>query len=381
MEKRNRMNQYCTCRLDRGFSIIEFMIAMTLGLLVMAAVSSLLFNTSSANREVEKANAQIENGRIAVSILRDEIKLAGFYGDYGDVLGTAPALPALCNTIALVDLQASLIVPLQTVSGAAANALAGCGPAPTVKAGTDIIVVRRADTIPICGPGTLPASHIAPTVGDYYIQSRPKPSEFEIQVGGGGFAFGTTKADGTPTQFCRAVKPSASADRLCPTVTITANTAGTCAGFTAGAINKLHISVFFISPCNVCAGSRADTLPTLKRLVLSAGGFTLEPLVEGIENLAIQLGVDTSPTSDVVGYGSPDKFVDTPADMTELANVVAARIYVLSRSIDTSLGHTDTKSFVLGTRNIAAANDGYKRHVFNTLVRIENLALCREIPS
>ncbi len=378
MQTGYRMKIQLVGRQERGFSIIEFMIAMTLGLIVMASLSTLLFNTSAANREVERANAQIENGRIAVSILRDEIKLAGFYGDYGDVLGTAAALPALCNSVVLADLQASLIMPIQTVSGAASNALAGCGPGPQVLAGTDIIVVRRTDTIPVCGAGS---PHPSPTVGGFYLQTRPKPSEYEVQAGAGGFTFGTTKADGTPTQMCRAVKPVAALDRLCPTATITKNASGTCAGFTAGAINQLHISVFFVSPCNVCSGSKVDTLPTLKRLSLGVGGFVLEPLVEGIENLAIQMGVDTSPSSDVVGYGSPDKFVDTPADMGEWANVVAARVYVLSRSVDVSPGQVDTKSYVLGTRNVAAKNDGYKRHVFNTLIRIENLAMRREIPS
>ncbi len=378
MQTGQRMNQIYAGRDERGFSIIEFMIAMTLGLIVMASLSTLLFNTSAANREVERANAQIENGRIAVSILRDEIKLAGFYGDYGDVLGTPAAAPPLCNTVVPADLQTAMSMPIQTVSGASSTALAGCGSGPLVLTGTDIIVVRRTDTIPVCGAGS---PHPSPTVGAFYVQTRPKPSEYEVQTGAGGFTFGVTKADGTPTQMCRAVKPAASADRLCPTATIAKNTAGTCAGFTAGAINQLHISVFFISPCNVCSGSKADTLPTLKRLSLGVGGFVLEPLVEGIENLAIQMGVDTSPSSDVVGYGSPDKFVDIPADMGEWANVVAARIFVLSRSVDVSPGQVDAKSYVLGTRNIAAKNDGYKRHVFNTLIRIENLAMRREIPS
>jgi len=193
--------------------------------------------------------------------------------------------------------------------------------------------------------------------------------------------FGQTKADGTPTSFCRAVKPTGVADRVCPTGTITANGQGTCAGFTAGVIRKLHVSIYFISPCNICSGSRADTYPTLKRLVLGVGGYSEEALVEGIENMAIQLGVDTSDDADVVGYGSPDKFVDTPGSMGEWANVVAARIHILSRSIDTTPGQADTKSYVLGSRTIAAKNDAYKRHAFTTLIRIENLSSRREIPS
>ena len=364
----------------RGFTIIEFMVGIAISLLIMASLGTLLVNTSASNREVEKANAQIENGRFGVALLRDEIKLAGFYGDFGDVQKAAAALPALCNT-AKADVQSALLLPIQTVSSAATGALAGCGPGPNVLAGTDIIVVRRADTHAVCGVDTDPFTPAKPTVGEYYLQSRAKPSDYAVQIGAAGFVFGVTAADGTPTSFCRAVKAAGVADRVCPTGTITANTSGTCAGFTAGTISKLHVSIYFISPCNVCSGAKLDTLPTLKRLVLEVGGYTLEPLVEGIENLAIQLGVDTSADGDVVGYGSPDKFVETPADMSEWANVVAARIYVLSRSVDTTPGHSDSKSYLLGTRVIAAKNDGYKRHVFNTLVRIENLAIRREIPS
>ena len=364
----------------RGFTIIELMIGIVISLLIMTFLGSLLLNTSAANREVEKANAQIENGRVATSLLRDDIKLAGFYGDFGDVLKPAVALPALCATAA-ADVQSALLMPIQTVSGAAGSELAACGPGPKVLPGTDIIVVRRADTNAVCGVDTDPRTPEKPTVGDYYLQSKPKPSEYEVQIGASGYVFGQTKTDGTATSFCRAVKPAGVADRICPTGTITANGSGTCAGFTAGAIRKLHVSVYFISPCNICSGSRADTFPTLKRLVLGVGGYSQEALVEGIENMAIQLGVDTSDDADVVGYGSPDKFVDTPGSMGEWANVVAARIHILSRSVDTTPGHADSKSYVLGTRTVAAKNDGYKRHAFTTLIRIENLSSRREIPS
>jgi type IV pilus assembly protein PilW len=60
--------------------------------------------------------------------------------------------------------------------------------------------------------------------------------------------------------------------------------------------------------------------------------------------------------------------------------VAAVKLYVLARNRDTSPGHTDTKAYTLGSVAVAAANDGYKRHVFQTTVRLANISGRRETP-
>ena len=61
-----------------GFSLIELMISMVLGLVVMAAVLALFLNLTRSNTELSKMNQQIENGRFAIQILQSDLEHAGF---------------------------------------------------------------------------------------------------------------------------------------------------------------------------------------------------------------------------------------------------------------------------------------------------------------
>jgi hypothetical protein len=162
-----------------------------------------------------------------------------------------------------------------------------------------------------------------------------------------------------------------------------------------------------------------DVIPTLVRSQFDASGGTLaqlapEPLIEGVEAFRVELGIDdvsdsgdpvdyttavnwadatkTSPTNR--GDGAPDNFIRcttaTPCTATQLANVVAVKLYVLARTRDRTPGYVDSKSYCLGEpaadgscpagSTIAAANDDYKRHVFTTSVRLNNVSGRRETP-
>ena len=73
----------------RGFSIIELMTAITIGLLILAGLASVFVNSSNANREMKNNSEQIENGRFAIEFLSQDIRHAGFYGE----LTALPAAP------------------------------------------------------------------------------------------------------------------------------------------------------------------------------------------------------------------------------------------------------------------------------------------------
>ena len=61
-----------------GFSLIELMIAITLGLVILAALTSFFVQTSGNRTEMERNTRQIENGRYAIDAMREDIGLAGF---------------------------------------------------------------------------------------------------------------------------------------------------------------------------------------------------------------------------------------------------------------------------------------------------------------
>ena len=163
----------------------------------------------------------------------------------------------------------------------------------------------------------------------------------------------------------------------------------------AASIRKYRTHIYFVAPCStpngggvLCTGSADDLgspLPTLKRLELGAGGaFTIVPIVEGIEAIRVEYGVDSSPTiadpgTGLIGDGLPDAFVNAPS-VAEMGNAVAARIYVLARNTSPSGGYVDDKTYTMGTLTTTATNDKYKRHVYGAETRIANQSGRREIP-
>ena len=91
------------------------------------------------------------------------------------------------------------------------------------------------------------------------------------------------------------------------------------------------------------------------------------PLVEGIQDMQLE-------------YGSGNGvFSSSPATVADWRKVVSVKIYLLARNLDPTFEYTDKKSYNLGvsgtTANVvAAANDHYKRHVFQSQVILRNPA-------
>ena len=80
-----------TLRKQQGMSLIELMISITIGMVVMTAVALVFVNTSRARAEVERTSRQIENGRYAIELLSDDLRLAGFYGELNTSTLTTPS--------------------------------------------------------------------------------------------------------------------------------------------------------------------------------------------------------------------------------------------------------------------------------------------------
>jgi type IV pilus assembly protein PilW len=107
---------------------------------------------------------------------------------------------------------------------------------------------------------------------------------------------------------------------------------------------------------------------------LGAGAFSISPMVAGIEQLQLEYGLDTD------GDGTPDTYTGAPANAAAWQQVTAVKIHVLARNVQTSGGFTDNRSYVLGLNSagndnvFGPYNDGYKRHAYSTVVRLDNVA-------
>ena len=127
--------------------------------------------------------------------------------------------------------------------------------------------------------------------------------------------------------------------------------------------------LIYIRNYSLAAG---DGIPALCRKTLTTSAATLaldssECLVEGIENLQIEFGLDNSVPIDFV----PDYYEKAPT-AAELERAVTARIYLLARSLAPMPGYSNDKSYNLGAITIAALDDGYYRRVLQTTVMLRN---------
>src|SRR6185369_8256334 len=97
-----------------GFSLIELLIAVAIGLLLLTVLTYVFVHSSTGQRQVQVAAQQIENGRYSVEMLIQDVHLAGFYGQYSQYADSTTA-PDPCLTAA-ASLQAGLRSPVQSVT-------------------------------------------------------------------------------------------------------------------------------------------------------------------------------------------------------------------------------------------------------------------------
>ncbi len=167
------------------------------------------------------------------------------------------------------------------------------------------------------------------------------------------------------------------------------------------------------------ATTPGDGIPTLVRSTFDLAGGALaqqaaEPLIEGIEGFRVMYGIDSVAKGGVtVNYTQPVTWVNpyhkvTPTnrgdgvpegdyvnasgvvcngatngtlpDRCTASNVVAAQIFVLARSLESTPGYTDTKTYQLGDLEMTPLDKRFKRHVFATTVRLVNPAGRRDTP-
>lgn len=373
-------------KLHQGLSLVELMVAITIGMLLTGALISLLVSMSRTSREQFKAAQQIENGRFAIDLLANDIRLAGYYGDFGylpSISGFA-AQPDPCTMIPEGTVTASTTASALAfyIQAYPASSLTTAATVPTqcqtwidsasIKAGSDIIVVKRLDTIPLLDtpePATLPKS----VYGQIYAQT--SDTVLDIQ-------YGANNADVTTTVNAKNVATAATMIRKDFSQALSGGVRPTVAAY----IRKLHVDLYYVSPCSKGSGSNGrctsadDTIPTLKRLELSTSGgaptMTVVPLVEGIEFLKASYGLDNVSPAD----GSVDAYVAAPSTMADWQNIITVEIKLLARNTESTPGFTDAKSYDLGSGTFTpnATEAKFKRHLFTQKIYLPNVGGRRE---
>ncbi|MDP1557438.1 MAG: PilW family protein [Nitrosomonas sp.] len=331
-----------------GFSLIELMISITLGLLILVAVLALYLNLSRSNAELSKMNRQIENGRFTIQFLQQEIWHAGFWDTYVPPFpSVTPPTTTPNPCVGFSTWDAAYIANLYAipVQGYVAGTGLSAECAAIVKnlqPDSDVLVVRHAAT---CVAGAANCESYDPS--KLYLQTQACINHPKHVASAANLPMLGTPGTVVYKKDCTTV-----ADK-----------------------RKLISSIFYIRNYSVNAG---DGIPTLMRANMGGGDVIMQaarPVIEGIQSLKLEYGQDTDED------GSADVFSDCAAcTATDWANVVAVRIHVLTRNLDATTGYVDKKTYVLGTTTLGPFNDGFMRHVYSSYVRLINPSGRRDKP-
>jgi len=336
-------------RLQRGFSLVELMVALTLSLLLLAGALSILQSSRMSYAENERLSRLQEAGRTVMELVLRDVRGSGFTGcaraiqadDFAnDIAGGAASMlwnfaqPAngyeVGGAAPVLDADLADVTPL-TNSDILVLRTARQGQ-PTFRttaeilgASTDPIQVARGDSATI-EAGT------AMVIADCRGASAFIATDFDGTAGAAEISFAGQGAGGSLTR-----------------------------GFDIGAsVTPVQTVVYFVGT------STSGNGPALWQKV---GADAPVELVEGVENLQFLYGLDSN--ADRI----PNSYVAASAvGATNWNNVVAIQMAVLVRS-DTQYGpEVDGRTYTMLGTSVGPFNDRRLRSLYTTTIVLRNRA-------
>lgn len=336
---------------QHGFSLVELMIAMVLGLLLLAAVGGMFLANKRSDRENRIIAEMQLNGRFALEALSHDLSMAGFLGgmphgtlisqDSSTAVLYAGCDPKTKNTTDNPNTWMALTFRNNVGTGSAlsGSCLANVNIATVTDLdgaahGTDVLIIHR-------------------TAG--------KPT----------FRYQQTKKKQTPS--LRSDTIYLRTNRTVGSLCINGNTNASCTGENAPdtwptTFWEYQTFAYFIKG--------GDGTPTLCRRYLAVNTakhtpyWDTECVADGVADLQITFGVDTD------GDNVANRYMTNP-DAGQLANAVSARIQLLMRAprSDPQLGNDNcyTLQAAVAKPREDCFKDHYYRRIMQTTVLLRNL--------
>lgn len=315
----------------KGFTLVELMISLALGLVISFAAIELYVESKRSYMQDEEMARLQENARFSLDYLKRELILSGFIGGVNDTssLTSQPVTTDCGGAGWALDVSTPLEMvnnangtTLNTVNGTTWNCVAPS----EVVVGTDLFSVKRTSDSATLRDGALKSD--SEDLNQWY--------------------FKTFDYSDLSWTYLSADIPSHE------------KTPGSTYSYW-----EYYAKIFYIRNYAVAAD---DGIPTLCVSTLVSSEMTNQCLVEGVQDIQIELGIDAD------NDGVVEQYKNTPT-ATDFANARSVRLYMLIRSINPVPGYKNGKTYRLGQKSIAAFNDGFIRKVVSTTVKLRNVTL------
>jgi type IV pilus assembly protein PilW len=400
-----------------GVSLIELMVALVIAGLITLGIIQIFVGSKVAYQVQEGLSRIQENGRFSLQYLEHNARLAGYMGCGNDLARVPPNNPATANypydtrfrnhLVANGDTPPSYLRFQRPIEGFNANAvpvdqpLALGGAAdwtPQLPDSLDGRVVKGSDVL------------ILRVFGE---ESTPVINTFDYKTGSfkvadPGFVkatgiYGIENCGGTSISFgyseiFQAVTADASGSVTAPlggenvlalpadsTVTWDGNaqwfsrpvpSPGTTSSPINGSVHEARYLAFYVGLRTEEDGSKSPALFVQHFKSASGTDLTEDELADGIENMQLLFGRDTTdPRDDTVDdFKTADAFAGgTPeAQDTAWQKVISVRIGLLARSPDSNSGTSHDDAYQVAGTTVNPANDHRVRQVYETTVALRN---------
>ena len=320
---------------SRGFTLVEWLVAMLLGLFLLAGVFTVFVMSRSSSEDAFDQSELQENGRLAIRLISQDIKWAGFFGAYtGQSTQVGPSLTLSAGSIVPASsdcLDERSVGSLPSNAGpirglwvsrvSTTKGLAGfaCILAADRVANSDVISIKRLVGRPI------PASEGLDT-NRFYMAAN--------------------------SQEARVIKGSETRPLF-------------------GANNESQVReyqhyIYYLS--------QEDGIHVLRKRYLTVnGGSSLigGAMAEGVEHMVLMYGVDDS----LIPDGRIDRYMSTDQMTTQRWNegrVLGARLFLLIRAARESSRYKNNNSYQLGNITVNGGGDGYRRLLLESSIALRN---------
>lgn len=348
-----------------GYSIVELMVAITIGLIILVAVAQ-LFTTSRSTYTVQEGLARVqEGGRFGMEFLATDIRMAGYMGCNSNLPASNVSNIAQPATDAYQLLSGGIRGYRYIGPGTARTAWQPDLPDDffndgDVVAGTDVVLIQRASTL-----DTNLTGNMGTVNANIQILATATISS-DIQADDILLISDCGQAD-----IFRANNVSSGSGTVTITHSSSVNSSNNLskAYDTKAQIMKLVSRAYFIG-----LGTTSGE-PALMRMDLVRPGATppiaRQELIEGVENMRISYGLDTDATSDFIvnRYMLADD-----ALITDWGKVLNVRLGILLRT-GTDTGIPDTLTYDLPGATLGPFNDLRRRHLFTMTIQLRNAGI------
>ncbi len=354
----------------RGFSLIELMIAMTIGLVILAAVIQ-IFVRSHATAKLDEGLSRVqENARFAMDYLVKDIRMAGYLGCNSSLFATSAV-----HNIVKPTTDETTIFASGGIRGYRYNCTISCSGAVSewqpnlpgtyfgdgeVRTGSDVVIINRGSDLDTTLDGTLPPDNANIKIRLTDAIANQIADNDVLMV-----------SDCTSADVFRATNVNSTTNSGLLTITHDAS------GNTGPKLSKSYGAdarlMKLVSRAYYVASTASNPEPGLYSKELGTGGL-MQPgqqLVGGVESMKVLYGQDTAATGSASQYKAPNLV----GDWTKVVSIRLGVIVRTPENVDTAL---DTKTYDLlddtGSLldNFGPANDNRRRRVFNTTIRVRN---------